>query len=164
MSSEQAVFRFSQARVDTDSLPVIGKTSGIGARWGVSREVSTAATSTGRRSRRRAVRPEPEDAWLVDVAQGASRDAGGVPVDLLGEYLSLAGRWQLCMDAGPSGASWTLSACSVGGPLSRGFPAGRVVQLYFSGPAAVAGPADGCALSRPGGGVRRRNCSPAGRR
>ncbi|MFC7535635.1 hypothetical protein ACFQV6_43865, partial [Actinoplanes sp. GCM10030250] len=45
--------------------------------------------STGQRGRRRPSTPEPEDAWLVEVAEGASRDAGGVPVELLGDYLLL---------------------------------------------------------------------------
>nr|BFE72666.1 hypothetical protein GCM10020092_059670 [Actinoplanes digitatis] len=44
----------------------------------------------GRRSgKRRPVTPEPDDAWLTGVAQGASDDAGGVPVELLGDYLRL---------------------------------------------------------------------------
>ena len=30
-----------------------------------------------------------QDAWLVEVAEGAGRDAGGVPVGLLGDYLPL---------------------------------------------------------------------------
>jgi hypothetical protein len=45
--------------------------------------------SIRRRGGRRPATPGPEDAWLVDVAEGASRDAGGVPVELLGDYLPL---------------------------------------------------------------------------
>ncbi|MFC7535681.1 PucR family transcriptional regulator, partial [Actinoplanes sp. GCM10030250] len=41
------------------------------------------------RGRRRPAMSEPENAWLVEVAEGAGRDAGGVPVELLGDYLLL---------------------------------------------------------------------------
>ena len=41
--------------------------------------------------------PPPRDAWLVEVAEAASRDAGGVPAALLGDYL------QLLADAAVSG-------------------------------------------------------------
>ena len=32
---------------------------------------------------------DPTDAWMTIVADAASRDSGGVPVDLLGDYLPL---------------------------------------------------------------------------
>src|SRR5688572_19130944 len=45
--------------------------------------------SARRRGGRRPPDSGAEDAWLVEVAEGASRDAGGVPVELLGDYLPL---------------------------------------------------------------------------
>ncbi|MEV4539485.1 helix-turn-helix domain-containing protein [Asanoa sp. NPDC049518] len=73
----------------------------------------------------------PQQAWLVEVAQGASGDAGGVPVDLLGDYLSLLA------DAAVSGRRpkrGELEAVSRLGREAavRGISAGRVVQLYLS--------------------------------
>jgi len=72
-----------------------------------------------------------EDAWLVDVAEGASRDAGGVPVELLGEYLSLLA------DAAVHGRRPKRRELDAVGLLGRraaeqGISAGRVVQLYLS--------------------------------
>jgi sugar diacid utilization regulator len=89
------------------------------------------ANSTGRRSRRGPSAPGSEDAWLVEVAQGASRDAGGVPVELLGEYLSLLA------DAAVHGRRPKRRDLDAVGLLGRraaeqGISAGRVVQLYLS--------------------------------
>jgi len=73
----------------------------------------------------------PQDAWLVEVAEGASRDAGGVPVGLLGDYLPLLA------DAAVSGRRPRRAELNAVGRLGRqaaeqGISAGRVVQLYLS--------------------------------
>ena len=72
-----------------------------------------------------------DDAWLVDVAEGASRDAGGVPVELLGDYLPLLA------DAAVFGRRPKRAELEAVGLLGRqaaeqGISAGRVVQLYLS--------------------------------
>ncbi|MEV6845726.1 helix-turn-helix domain-containing protein [Actinoplanes sp. NPDC051411] len=87
-------------------------------------------TSRRRRSRRPAT-PSPEDAWLVDVAEGASREAGGIPVELLGDYLPLLA------DAAIHGRRAKRGELDAVGLLGRraaeqGISAGRVVQLYLS--------------------------------
>jgi sugar diacid utilization regulator len=84
-----------------------------------------------RNARRRALTPRPEDAWLVDVAEGAGRDAGGVPVELLGDYLPLLA------DAATHGRRAKRHELDAVGLLGRraaeqGISAGRVVQLYLS--------------------------------
>jgi sugar diacid utilization regulator len=71
------------------------------------------------------------DDWLVPVAQAASRDAGGVPVELLGDYLPLLA------DAAVSGRRPRRSELDAVGRLGRhaaeqGVSAGRAVQLYLS--------------------------------
>jgi sugar diacid utilization regulator len=87
-------------------------------------------------TRRRSERPAPtasgsEDAWLSAVADAASRDAGGVPVELLGGYLSLLA------DAGVHGRRPNRGELDAVGLLGRqaaeqGISARRVVQLYLS--------------------------------
>ena len=72
-----------------------------------------------------------ENAWLVDVADGASRDAGGVPVELLGDYLPLLA------DAAINGRRPKRGELEAVGLLGRraaeqGISAGRAVQLYLS--------------------------------
>jgi sugar diacid utilization regulator len=91
------------------------------------------ADTTRRRSGRPALAPAPdsEHAWLVAVADGASRDAGGVPVELLGEYLSLLA------DAAVHGRRPKRGELDPVGLLGRraaeqGISARRVVQLYVS--------------------------------
>jgi len=89
------------------------------------------ANSTVRRSQRGPSAPGSEDAWLVDVAEGASREAGGVPVELLGEYLSLLA------DVAVHGRRPKRRELDAVGLLGRraaeqGISAGRVVQLYLS--------------------------------
>jgi sugar diacid utilization regulator len=89
------------------------------------------ADSTRRRGGRRPATPGPEDRWLIDVAEGASRDAGGVPVELLGEYLPLLA------DAARHGRRAKrreLDAVALLGrrAAEQGISAGRVVQLYLS--------------------------------
>ncbi|MET8152500.1 PucR family transcriptional regulator [Actinoplanes sp. NPDC049668] len=75
--------------------------------------------------------PEPGEAWLVGVAEGASDDAGGVPVELLGDYL------HLLADAATYGRQAERRELDAVGLLGRraaeqGVSAGRVVQLYLS--------------------------------
>src|SRR3954470_5006007 len=87
--------------------------------------------SVQRRGGRRPATPEPGDAWLIDVAEGASRDAGGVPVELLGDYLPLLA------DAATHGRRAKRRELDAVGLLGRraaeqGISAGRVVQLYLS--------------------------------
>ena len=69
--------------------------------------------------------------WLVEVAQAASRDAGGVPVELLGNYLPLLA------DAAVTGRRPKRAELEAVGLLGRraaeqGISAGRCVQLYLS--------------------------------
>ncbi|MBF9128394.1 helix-turn-helix domain-containing protein [Plantactinospora sp. S1510] len=87
--------------------------------------------SSRRRGGRRPSAPGPEDGWLVEVAEGASRDAGGVPVELLGDYLPLLA------DAAAYGRQVKRGELDAVGLLGRraaeqGISAGRVVQLYLS--------------------------------
>ncbi len=87
--------------------------------------------SMRQRGGRRPATPGPEDVWLVEVAEGASRDAGGVPVELLGDYLPLLA------DAAIKGRRAKRGELDAVGLLGRraaeqGISAGRVVQLYLS--------------------------------
>ena len=87
--------------------------------------------SAARPSRGRPAKPGPEDAWLVEVADGASRDAGDVPVSLLGDYLALLA------DAAITGRKPERAEPDAVEALGRqaaeqGISAGRVVQLYLS--------------------------------
>ena len=68
--------------------------------------------------------------WLVEVAEGASRDAGGVPVELLGDYLPLLADAAI---KGRRAKHGELDAVGLLGrrPPSRGSPR-AVVQLYLS--------------------------------
>ena len=89
------------------------------------------ADSGRRRPAGEAPATRPQDAWLIDVAEGASRDAGGVPVELLGDYLPLLA------DAAVSGRRPRRAELDLVGRLGRraaeqGISAGRVVQLYLS--------------------------------
>jgi GGDEF-like domain len=79
------------------------------------------------------VRPtvESQETWLSEVAEAASRDAGGVPVELLGDYLPLLA------DAAVTGRRPKRSELEAVGLLGRraaeqGISAGRCVQLYLS--------------------------------
>src|SRR5215207_1131130 len=95
-----------------------------------SREVDVADGSRGRGQRRPSTTGS-DDAWLVAVAEGASRDAGGVPVELLGDYLPLLA------DAAVTGRRPRRSELEAVGLLGRqaaeqGISAGRAVQLYLS--------------------------------
>jgi len=87
--------------------------------------------NSGRRRGGGDAAPPPRDAWLVEVAEAASRDAGGVPAALLGDYL------QLLADAAVSGRRPKRAELNAVGRLGRqaaeqGISAGRVVQLYLS--------------------------------
>ncbi|MEV5692087.1 PucR family transcriptional regulator [Micromonospora globbae] len=71
------------------------------------------------------------DDWLADVARAASRDAGGAPVELLGDYLLLLA------DAAVSGRRPRRSELEAVERLGRhaaeqGVSAGKAVQLYLS--------------------------------
>ena len=84
-----------------------------------------------RRSQRGPSATGSDDAWLVDVAEGASRDAGGVPVELLGDYLPLLA------EAAVSGRRPKRAELEAVGLLGRqaaeqGISAGRAVRLYLS--------------------------------
>ena len=73
----------------------------------------------------------PPDSWLIDVAEAAARDAGGVPVELLGDYLPMLA------DAAVTGRRPERAELDAVGRLGRqaaeqGISAGRVVQLYLS--------------------------------
>lgn len=88
------------------------------------------ADSTARRGRG-GPPPDTGGGWLADVAAGASRDSGGVPVELLGDYLPLLA------DAAASGRRPERAELEAVGRLGRraaeqGISAGRVVQLYLS--------------------------------
>jgi sugar diacid utilization regulator len=84
-----------------------------------------------RRNQRPVVAAEADEQWLVVVAAGASRDAGGVPVALLGDYLPLLA------DAAITGRKPKRAELDAVEALGRraaeqGISAGRVVQLYLS--------------------------------
>ena len=88
-------------------------------------------TDSSRRGQRGPSTTGSDDAWLVEVAEGASRDAGGVPVELLGDYLPLLA------DAAVSGRRPERAELEAVGLLGRqaaeqGISAGRAVQLYLS--------------------------------
>jgi sugar diacid utilization regulator len=73
----------------------------------------------------------PGDAWLAVVAEAASKDSGGVPVELLGDYLSLLA------DAAVHGRRperSELEAVRILGARAaeQGVPAGQLVDLYLS--------------------------------
>jgi hypothetical protein len=83
-----------------------------------------------------AVTPSPreagaEDAWLARVAAEASRGAGDLPVELLGDYLVLLA------DAATTGRKPERSELEAVGQLGRraaelGISAGNAMQLYLS--------------------------------
>ncbi|RCW43676.1 CdaR family transcriptional regulator [Halopolyspora algeriensis] len=75
--------------------------------------------------------PESETAWLEQVAEAAGRAAGGVPVELLGDYLTLL------VEAATTGRRPRGSELKVVRLLGQraaelGVSAGSVVQLYLS--------------------------------
>jgi hypothetical protein len=88
----------------------------------------------GRRSRRaphRADRSKSDDNWLTKVAAAASHDAGDLPAELLGDYLTLLA------DAAIHGRRPRRSELETVGGLGRRaaeleVSAGRVVSLYLS--------------------------------
>ncbi|MFG1675412.1 PucR family transcriptional regulator [Micromonospora sp. NPDC049282] len=72
-----------------------------------------------------------DDQWLTEVAREASADAGGVPVELLGDYL------RLLRDAAVTGREPRRGELDAVGLLGRraaeqGVSAGRAVRLYLS--------------------------------
>ncbi|SNY24859.1 PucR family transcriptional regulator [Paractinoplanes atraurantiacus] len=74
---------------------------------------------------------ERDDQWLTAVAEGASRDAGGVPVELLGDYLFMLADAAI---AGRRPKRAELDAVEALGrrAAEQGISAGRAVQLYLS--------------------------------
>jgi PucR C-terminal helix-turn-helix domain/GGDEF-like domain len=100
-------------------------------------------------------------AWLSRVADEASRGAGGVPVELLGDYLSLLA------DAAATGRKPEPAELDAVGVLGRraaelGVSAGNAVQLYLSASwrlwrelPAVARSKDGASVSRAAEAVMR---------
>ncbi|MEW2593747.1 helix-turn-helix domain-containing protein [Micromonospora aurantiaca] len=81
-------------------------------------------------------RPAPvaggeDEQWLAEVARAAGADAGGVPVELLGDYL------RLLTDAAVTGRRPRRAELDAVGALGRraaeqGISAGRAVRLYLS--------------------------------
>ncbi|AEA27997.1 PucR family transcriptional regulator [Pseudonocardia benzenivorans] len=83
------------------------------------------------RPRTRAEAAAADDSWLTDVAQAAGREAGGVPVELLGDYLTLLA------DAATTGRKPDPAELDAVEMLGRraaelGVSAGHAVQLYLS--------------------------------
>ncbi len=73
----------------------------------------------------------PDESWLAEVARGACRDVGDVPIELLGDYLPLLA------DAATSGREPGAAELDAIGFLGRraaesGVSAGSAVQLYLS--------------------------------
>jgi sugar diacid utilization regulator len=71
------------------------------------------------------------DSWLADVARGACRDVGDVPVELLGDYLLLLADAAVSgcePDAAELDAVWLLGRRAA----ELGVSAGSAVQLYLS--------------------------------
>ncbi len=60
-----------------------------------------------------------DGSWLADVAQAAGREAGGVPVELLGDYLTLPAM-RPRPDASRIRSNSTRCACWAAGPPSSG--------------------------------------------
>jgi hypothetical protein len=85
----------------------------------------------GHQERTRADTQNIHPSWLNEVAESASRDAGGAPVELLGDYL------RLLADAAIAGREPHPSELEAVGLLGRraaelGVSAGTAVQLYLS--------------------------------
>jgi sugar diacid utilization regulator len=85
----------------------------------------------GRAAKASAVQANAADEWLLAVAKGASEDAGGIPVELLGDYLPMLA------DAAVTGRrprARELRAVEVLGrrAAEMGISSGRAVDLYLS--------------------------------
>lgn len=92
-------------------------------------------------------------AWLVEVAQAAGREAGGVPVELLGDYLTLLA------DAATTGRKPEPSELEAVNLLGRraaelGVSAGSAVQLYLCAARRLWGELPMVIRSRDSGAVR----------
>ena len=88
------------------------------------------AERNGPRSTSPAESPNADGSWLAEVAQAAGREAGGVPVELLGDYLTLLA------DAATTGRKpdpVELDAVRLLGRRAAelGVSAGSAVQLYL---------------------------------
>lgn len=122
----------------------------------VSRGRRADATVSGRAERCAHARAGPEtaeDAWLVEVARAAGREAGGVPVELLGDYLTLLA------DAATTGRKPHPSELEAVGLLGRraaelGVSAGSAVQLYLCAARRLWGELPMVIRSRDSGAVR----------
>jgi DNA-binding PucR family transcriptional regulator len=87
---------------------------------------------TGRRTERAGAAAHPgDDGWLVGVADGASRDAGGVPVSFLGDYLPMLARAAV-VGRLPGGAEIDAVRQNGRHAAEQGVPVGRGVDLYLS--------------------------------
>jgi sugar diacid utilization regulator len=94
-----------------------------------------------------------DDSWLTEVAQAAGREAGGVPVELLGDYLTLLA------DAATTGRKPHPSELDAVEMLGRraaelGVSAGSAVQLYLSAARRLWGELPMVIRSRDSGAVR----------
>ncbi len=111
---------------------------------------------TDRGEQRPRARAEPQmadDSWLAEVAQAAGREAGGVPVELLGDYLPLLA------DAATTGRKPHPSELAAVGLLGRraaelGVSAGSAVQLYLCAARRLWGELPMVIRSRDSGAVR----------
>jgi sugar diacid utilization regulator len=110
-------------------LPEVGKFGELTGRCEPEVEDGVVVMARGR------VRPgagvDAEQAWLSGVAEAASRAAGGIPVELLGDYLPMLA------EAAVSGRKPRGRELEAVGLLGRraaesGVSAGKVVQLYLS--------------------------------
>ena len=79
-----------------------------------------------------------DSGWLTEVAQAAGREAGGVPVELLGDYLILLAD-ATTTTAGRTPHPSELDAVGLLGRRAAelGVSAGSAVQLYLCAAAAV---------------------------
>lgn len=143
--------------LDSTVLPDVGNIGKVAGRC------ARGARHMGQAHRRSATTEVRSDdaAWLSRVAQEASRGAGGIPVELLGDYLSLLA------DAAATGRKPERAELDAVGLLGRraaelGVSAGNAVQLYLSASwrlwrelPAVARSQDSAAVSRAAEAVLR---------
>lgn len=75
--------------------------------------------------------PDTEDGWLARAAEGASKDAGGVPVELLGDYLPILAA---AATFGTRPGRAQIDAVREHGRRAarEGVPVGRAIDLYLS--------------------------------
>jgi sugar diacid utilization regulator len=74
---------------------------------------------------------DPADAWLSTVAEAASKDSGGVPVELLGDYLPMLA--DAAIKGRRPGAADLQAISDLGiRAAERGVSAGALIDLYLS--------------------------------